>query len=537
VDIIGRTLLGKYKVERLLGQGGMGSVWLGRHVITGRQVAIKVLDRRFLGTPAVVERFGREARSASAVQHEGIVEVLDLDTTEEGVPFLVMEFLEGESLSGRIERKGKLDEAELVDLGAQLCDALHAAHEAGVIHRDLKPDNIFVVPRGRRGDRVKILDFGISSKVNETAKLTVTGSVLGTPHYMSPEQAAGDGTIDRRADLYALGVVLYECAVGEVPFDAPNYNRLLRVVLEGKPVRPAERGARISPAVEEVILRAMALSPERRPASAIALKDELLRAQGAGASANLSSDLGANAPAATAPPAWDLDSLAAPRRPPARPRLKADPSASPAALDDLSPAAPAAAVELAPAPGGAAFPPQASLSDPLDPDAALSRSGVPELELVAIPRSPPPRPLAEPEAPPPAPEGVRDRARAWWDGLTPRGRRGVQATLVGLIVFVALVVGLRTLVRPEAAGESVSADVLAGVDPESARDWVLVEVDHVPEGAELRLDGLPGVRLPLRIRAGTSHTLEIRAPGHPPRRFEVRGIEGARLDVAMTPLQ
>jgi hypothetical protein len=108
---------------------------------------------------------------------------------------------------------------------------------------------------------------------------------------------------------------------------------------------------------------------------------------------------------------------------------------------------------------------------------------------------------------------------------------------VGLLVFVGLVVGLRTIVRPEAAGEAASADVLAGVDPESARDWVLVEVDHVPEDAELRLDGLPGVRLPLRIRAGTSHTLEIRAPGHPPRRFEVRGIEGARLDVAMTPLQ
>ena len=535
MDIVGRTLLGKYKVERLLGQGGMGSVWLGRHVITGRQVAIKVLDDRFLGTPAVVERFGREARSASAVQHEGIVEVLDLDTTEEGVPFLVMEFLEGESLAGRIERKGKLDEAELIDLGTQLCDALHAAHEAGVIHRDLKPDNIFVVPRGRRGDRAKILDFGISSKLNEAAKLTMTGSILGTPHYMSPEQAAGDGAIDRRADLYALGVVLYECAVGDVPFDAPNYNRLLRIVLEGKPVRPIERGARISPAVEEVILRAMALSPARRPASASALKDELVRAEGAGASANVSSDLGAGAAKAAEPPAWDLDSLGEPRRSGARPRPNADPSASPAALgglDDLAPDGPAAAKEPA-----TEAPPPAAVSDALDPDAGAGTGGVPELELVAIPRSPPPRPLPEPVAPPPAPEGVFDRAPTWWRGLSPTARQGIQASVVGLLVFVGLVVGLRTIVRPEAAGEAASADVLAGVDPESARDWVLVEVDHVPEDAELRLDGLPGVRLPLRIRAGTSHTLEIRAPGHPPRRFEVRGIEGARLDVAMTPLQ
>ncbi|MCA9581692.1 MAG: serine/threonine protein kinase, partial [Myxococcales bacterium] len=228
MDLTGQTLLDKYVIAKQLGAGGMGTVWLGRHRGTGRNVAIKVLDDAMLKHPDVVQRFGREARAASAIQHPGIVEVLDLDQTPDGHPFLVMEFLEGEPLSSRIEKKGRLSENETIEIMRQLLEALDAAHAHGVVHRDLKPDNIFLVPRGGTGETVKILDFGISHKADEVVtKLTVQGTVLGTPHYMAPEQAMGKADVDGRADVYAAGIVFYECMVGDVPFDADNYNALL----------------------------------------------------------------------------------------------------------------------------------------------------------------------------------------------------------------------------------------------------------------------------------------------------------------------
>ena len=223
VDRSGQVLLGKYELTRMLGQGGMGEVWEGEHQLTGRRVAVKVLSESYLANKKVVARFGREARAASAVQHEGIVEILDQDRTAEGVPFLVMEFLEGESVGQRIKGRGKLSQAEALAIMLPLLEALDAAHQAGVIHRDLKPDNVFIMPGMRGQERIKILDFGISQKADEIEhRLTQEGSVLGTPHYMSPEQARGVGTIDVRVDVYAAAVMFYECVVGEVPFDAGN---------------------------------------------------------------------------------------------------------------------------------------------------------------------------------------------------------------------------------------------------------------------------------------------------------------------------
>jgi serine/threonine protein kinase len=278
LDFAGRTLVGKYRIEKMLGQGGMGSVWRGTHSITGRKIAVKILDEKFLSNANVVQRFGREARAASSIAHEGIVEVLDLDQTEEGIPFLVMEFLEGESLAHRIDYGARMTEEQVLSLGTQLLDALHAAHESGVVHRDLKPDNIYVIP-GARGERIKILDFGISWKDDEQdAKLTVTGSVLGTPHYMSPEQAMGDTDTDRRVDIYAAGVVLYECVVGSVPFEGANYNKLLRIILDNEPTPPSKRGAKISPAVEAVILKALSKRKEDRPSTAAEMRQMILRA-------------------------------------------------------------------------------------------------------------------------------------------------------------------------------------------------------------------------------------------------------------------
>ncbi|MET0342908.1 MAG: serine/threonine-protein kinase [Polyangiales bacterium] len=279
MDRSGQVLLGKYELTRMLGQGGMGQVWEGEHQLTGRRVAVKILSDGYLSNKKVVARFGREARAASAVQHEGIVEILDQDRTDEGVPFLVMEFLEGESVGQRIKRRAKLPESEALAIMLPLLEALDAAHQAGVIHRDLKPDNVFIMPGARGRERIKILDFGISQKADEIEhRLTQEGSVLGTPHYMSPEQARGEANIDVRVDVYAATVMLYECVVGQVPFDAGNYNALLQIILGQVPTPPRKRGAEIGEAVEQVVLAGLAKRREERPPNARVLRELLLEA-------------------------------------------------------------------------------------------------------------------------------------------------------------------------------------------------------------------------------------------------------------------
>jgi serine/threonine protein kinase len=279
LDRTGQTLLGKYELTRVLGKGGMGEVWEGEHTLTGRKVAVKILAENYLANRKVVARFGREARAASSVQHAGIVEILDQDKTDDGVPFLVMEFLEGESVGERIRKLGKLTQDEALAIMLPLLDALDSAHQAGIVHRDLKPDNVFILPGPRGEERIKILDFGISQKADEIEHgLTQEGSVLGTPHYMSPEQARGEAGIDARVDVYASGVMFYECVVGDVPFDAGNYNALLQIILATPPPSPRSRGAEISGAVEQVLLAAMDKKRDKRPPTARTFYDLLLEA-------------------------------------------------------------------------------------------------------------------------------------------------------------------------------------------------------------------------------------------------------------------
>jgi serine/threonine-protein kinase len=279
LDLAGQTLLGKYELTRMLGKGGMGEVWEAEHALTGRRVAVKILAERYLSNKKVVARFGREARAASAVQHLGIVEILDQDRTDSGIPFLVMEFLEGESVGQRIKRLGRLSQDDTMAIMLPLLDALDAAHQAGIIHRDLKPDNVFILPGARGEERIKILDFGISQKADEIEHhLTQEGSVLGTPHYMSPEQARGEPNIDGRVDVYAVGVMFYECVVGDVPFDAVNYNALLQIILSRPAPSPRGKGAQLSPSVEQVVLAAMDKNRERRPPNARAFHSLLLEA-------------------------------------------------------------------------------------------------------------------------------------------------------------------------------------------------------------------------------------------------------------------
>jgi serine/threonine-protein kinase len=257
---------GAYRVISLVGEGGMGAIFLGEHSLLGRRAAIKVLRPEFSQREDVVERFFDEARAASSVDDPGIVQIFDFGY-EGATAYIVMEFLDGESLDARLQRLGRLDADEVVRIGRQLAWSLHAAHARGVVHRDLKPDNVFLVPDAEvaGGERTKILDFGIAKLTDEkrSTQRTQAGLVFGTPLYMSPEQCRGAGDVDHRSDIYSLGCVLFHLACGCPPFDAEGPGDLLAMHLREAPPLPSDL-VEIPPHVEEVLMRCLEKTPEHR---------------------------------------------------------------------------------------------------------------------------------------------------------------------------------------------------------------------------------------------------------------------------------
>jgi serine/threonine protein kinase len=234
-DVIG----GKYCLVRLLGEGGMGSVWVAENMSLKANVALKLI-RADVAEASANERFLSEARLAARLQHSAIVRVFDFGKTEHDEPYIVMELLEGETLGQRLTRLGALDPTELCQTLLPIIDALHSAHGHGVIHRDLKPDNVFVAKTEGGGVQPKLLDFGIAKLRGESAfhstKLTQAGTLIGSPDYMSPEQARGETDLDPRSDVWGLCVLAYECLVGKPPFHGDNYNALLWAIIHDEPV-------------------------------------------------------------------------------------------------------------------------------------------------------------------------------------------------------------------------------------------------------------------------------------------------------------
>jgi serine/threonine-protein kinase len=275
---------GNYQAISLLGEGGMGAVYLAEHPGIGRKVAIKVLRSELDHDPQLLTRFLNEARAANAIRHPNIIEVLDSGTTARGASYLVMELLEGESLSARIRRLTRLDERSAIEIAMQTAAGLGAAHAKGIIHRDLKPDNLFVIPEESDAsrERVKILDFGIA-KLHMTAGdslKTRTGTLMGTPVYMSPEQCLGTKEVDHRSDVYSLGIIVYEMLAGRTPFVSEGFGELLNMHLNEAPPPLRQLAPQISAEVEVAVTRMLAKKAEQRYQSMAEVRAALAKAAG-----------------------------------------------------------------------------------------------------------------------------------------------------------------------------------------------------------------------------------------------------------------
>ncbi|HEY7370605.1 MAG TPA: serine/threonine-protein kinase [Polyangia bacterium] len=260
------TVLGKYQILRLVGEGGMGTVYEALHLEIGKRVAIKTMSPALAAVPAARARFVREARLTSRVRHPHIVDVTDIGTDDDAHPFLVMELLEGEDLARHIQRRGPLPIEEVADVALPLLAAIGAAHDEGIVHRDLKPQNIFLAELRDGTIRPTVLDFGISKAPPQVAAdpITTTGGLLGSPSYFAPEQVNDPKSVDTASDQYALGVILYECVAGRLPYAGSSLASIFDAILRGRYLPAQTHRPDLPDGFQAVIARAMSIDPGAR---------------------------------------------------------------------------------------------------------------------------------------------------------------------------------------------------------------------------------------------------------------------------------
>ncbi len=441
----------RFRVIKLIGEGGMGAVFEGEHTGVGRKVAIKVLHPSFARNAEIVGRFQREARSAAAIGHDNIIEIMDFGT-HDGAPYMVMEYLKGQSLRERLDERGTLPFGDAAYIMTQVLSALGAAHASDIIHRDLKPDNVFLITKAGHRDFVKLLDFGIAKLRGddkpENKGLTQTGAVMGTPYYMSPEQALGKRDIDHRADLYSAGVMLYQMVTGQVPFDGESQAELLMMIVYR--MNGLKRAREIVPGIPEeydnIIVRSLEKERELRFGSAQEFAQALV-------------------PFVTAPKvSWAPNSTGAPRSNPI-----------PTPTPNLTP--------LNWEKGVAATMP----SQPrVDVPKAMTAAG-------AI------APLAQPEA-----------------VAKPKSRTGLFATVgVAALVAAGIgVFALKGSSRP-AATQAAAQPPAVPVTPTMSAN-VTIDLDGLPAGAAITVDDAPSASPHLTLPRGSSHAIRVTAPGRLP---------------------
>jgi len=266
------SVVGSYRIVGKLSKGGMGAVYRAEHTLIGRPAAVKVLHAEFCSNKDIVNRFFNEAKATTAIKHPGIVEIFDFGYMDSGLAYLVMEFLEGMTLSKRIKIRGVISEGEAAMVLRGVCSSLAAAHAKGIVHRDLKPDNIFVIPDpdSPLGERCKLLDFGIAklTDIGLAGTATRTGAVMGTPTYMSPEQCSGNGAVDHRADLYSMGCILYLMVTGRPPFVSLGAGELIGAHLYKPPEPLSQHAPSVSPEFEALVMSLLEKQPDRRVQSA-----------------------------------------------------------------------------------------------------------------------------------------------------------------------------------------------------------------------------------------------------------------------------
>ena len=266
--LISQLVAERYRILRKLGEGGMGAVYLAEHVVIEKKFALKVLAPELARRSDLVARFLQEARSASRIGHENVIDIMDFGQSPDGLVFIAMEFLDGKDLGEIVRAKGAMEWPEARDIVLQICRALRAAHEKGIVHRDMKPENIFLIQREGQPHFVKILDFGIAKVMGldpNGPRLTRTGMIFGTPEYMAPEQAEGKDT-DHRADIYAVGCIMYHLITGQTPFVAESFMTMLTKHLMEDPVPPSVRrpDIAITPEMDTLVLRALEKDREKR---------------------------------------------------------------------------------------------------------------------------------------------------------------------------------------------------------------------------------------------------------------------------------
>jgi serine/threonine protein kinase len=374
--------VGAYRILERIGVGGMGSVWLGEHVMLGRKAAIKLLHAEMSSRRDIVKRFFNEARAATAIADPGIVQIFDFGYHEDGSAYIVMELLEGEPLDKRLERVGRFEITEALRIMRQVTTAVGAAHARGIIHRDLKPDNIYLVkdPEVVGGERVKILDFGIAKLLDEYNSMNAPSGVFGTPLYMAPEQCRGTEKVDHRADIYALGCMLFALLTGGPPFQEGVAGVIMSLQMDEPAPAPSTRAPNIPGAVDALVLRCLAKTPQERFQTAGELASEITSALTTlRASTGPMEPREATAPIAPQPPSLTSAPTAA-FRPVSVPRRNVMPYAGAAIaagallalvvwqVSDSSPPAVAASPAPTPTPVVAPAPPPPPHVDPPAPD-------------------------------------------------------------------------------------------------------------------------------------------------------------------------
>jgi len=392
----GQVLDGKYRLDSLLAEGGMGSVYRATHVMLGKTVAIKLIKAAIMTSPEIVRRFQREARAATALNHPNIVSVYDLGQTPDGTLYIAMEFIDGPSLKALIQAGRSIPPERTISILRQVAGALAVAHKHNIIHRDLKPHNIMLATASDGSELAKLVDFGIAKTFDEATQLTSLGSALGTPYYMSPEQIEGRA-VDGRSDLYALGIILYEMLAGEVPFADQSTPAVLVRQLRERPARPSLKNPAVSLALEAIALRCLEKDPEQRFQTAddfaAALKD---------ASATLSDAAsGATLPMNRAVTPSQDATIPMPRPSPAPSAAPLPASAAPTSVAAPPPPASVAPASVAPpqpamvAPPRVAPPPQAAPVSSAPRTDPATKPTVPAMQL------PPPQPAAPQGSKPP----------------------------------------------------------------------------------------------------------------------------------------